>query len=635
MSFNILSLITDIKVWINPQGEILSLDEEDVEHADFIWDKFELSYDEALEKGWVRGWIYNKDAVFELDNINTASKKALDTIDNYLKKVPESYSCENLIMESGGSESKQGYISIPMEEVIKLGVSGAYNKAKKQTIMASKKDHILDEIRLENWDAVQAIVTSAQTELSPKEFENQFSPLAIAIDLVKLMGKAGLHFAKEYADNISEMHKDSTFTDGLYTLERNKAGEPFDLEPQSGPYPRALPTIEKSIGDIAPIDRIARVFDSGWISPEGEFICNEGYAHDDVAREMGLGDSYSAIDKGWIRFNIQGNNMYFECKKIPNNFKKIEQFLENNPDSVGKWVGLDFMDSKIYDYIDEADILKYGLKTMLEREDRNIKIKSFSLSYINRMAIELRNYSLKTGSVLDDLRPIASLWYENESGEKYILSDDELMNALMPEDYPYQHSRFPVLTDTVCVQNAPPLLEGHTSMNCIGPIVIALVQNKGWDWVDALTFAASTCERCLNILLEETTGEPYPDRDSAGTHCECCQYVDPEYDNYYKTVVQPEIDRDILEDSHFSCVGFKDLFADAGDSGTTLYNRNTDLAPQSDWRYPVRQEPNPTGHRPFMVDSPPGPKLKETTEDSHIFFFGPSFNQNLTKIKED
>jgi hypothetical protein len=354
----------------------------------------------------------------------------------------------------------------------------------------------------------------------------------------------------------------------------------------------------------------------------------------------------------------------------------------------------------------------------------------------------------------------------------------------MPEDYPYQHSRSPELNDRICIRNAPMLSEGHTTLNCIGPIVINLVQNKGWDFVDAIVIAASSCERCLNILLEETTGEPYDGRETSNTWCECCEMIDPEYDNHYKTVIQPEIDKRIEED-HLSCVGFKDLVAatpkeygkvwispndevmdlppdmihieyfqnedkydelntqrelqgeglinfvvkkgwvrkgetkrelyfsvydfddktisrlqkyidsnpqsligkedvrisfgenfrghksipaeyvekyglkyaiqrskeklvnaftladlikhaDGGGSESLMLTpRNTDLAPQVDWRYPIRQEPNPTGFRPFMTDSPPGPKLKETIEDSHIFFFGPSFKQNLTNVKKD
>ncbi len=612
--------------------------------------------------------------------------------------------------------------------------------------MPYDKDTLLDEIRLGNWNSVKDIVTSLQKEMSPDAFDREFSPIAISAKLVKLMGKAGLHFAKEYADNVWEIHKDSVFTDGVYTLDRNKSGVPFDMEPTSGPYPRGLVPVQKGVGDISNFDKISKVFDSGWISPEGEFIGNEGYAHDDKAKEYGLGSAESAINKGWIRFNQHGNMLYFEGKNTSDHVKRIEQFLEDNPESAGGIVNLD-LHGKIYDHIDAEDILKYGLKVMLAREDRSVKVsdlqkkpswkgwmppkapmelyhatavdnmdsikskglmpfgetteirkpavwmsdkpdfainhfnnrfpgkkgvllklsvdpkvcglhqsmvgypnvyvchetipanmiieeipltkKSFSLDYINKVANALRRYAQRTGAVLDNLKPLATLWYENEDGDKYILSEEELNNAYFPPDYPYQHFRGPELRDSICTSEGE-LMSGSTTMNCIGPIVIALVQEKNWNWVDALTFAASTCERCLNILLEETAGDPYPQeqKDSANTWCECCEMIDPDYDYYYKTVVQPDIDRDI-EDSVF--VGMKDLVAS---ESLMLTPKNTDLAPQADWRYPVRQDPNPEGHRPFMVNDRPHKELKETNEDSHIFFFGPSFNQNLTKVKK-
>ena len=84
----------------------------------------------------------------------------------------------------------------------------------------------------------------------------------------------------------------------------------------------------------------------------------------------------------------------------------------------------------------------------------------------------------------------------------------------------------------------------------------------------------------------------------------------------------------------YASIGLSDLVKQSSES-LMLTPKNTDLAPQVDWRYPERREPNPTGFRPFMTDSIPGPKLKETNEDSRIFFFGPSFNQNLTKIKKE
>jgi hypothetical protein len=125
--------------------------------------------------------------------------------------------------------------------------------------MVLKADKLLDEILLGNWNIVQDWVEKLQKELSPEEFENNYSPLAISIELVKLMGKEGLNLAKEYADKVflTSNEKSSVFTDGMYSLMRNKSGVPFEMEPVSGPFPRGLVPIQKGVGDIAPIDRIS------------------------------------------------------------------------------------------------------------------------------------------------------------------------------------------------------------------------------------------------------------------------------------------------------------------------------------------------------------------------------------------
>lgn len=639
------------------------------------------------------------------------------------------------------------------------------------------KSTLIDNILQERWNLAKDFLEGAKSKLSSEEFEKELNPLAVSIELVKAVGKPGLNLAKEYADNIFSYsnEKDSTFTDGVYTLDRNKSGVPFEMEPQNGPYPRALPTIEKGVGDISTFGRISfnKAFDI--------YIINIGESQLKFIIVATVKDANTIYYKQFENF--------YDVDWLLYGMKKEEIVAYVQIFTSGGKQGI----SKVYYgsglFVDK-DYRRQGIATAMYNEfekQKSIKLvpeaiqspegeefwksrKSFSLDYLNKIASALRQYSQRTGSVLDNLKPLATLWYENEDGDKYILSEEELRNVDIPEDYPYQHSRNPELREMVCVESAPPLMEGGTTMNCIGPIVISLVQDKNWDWVDALVFAASTCSRCFNILLEEVTGEPYLERDTANTFCECCEMIDPEYDTYYKTVIKPEQDK-VLEEEFVPFVGMRDLVAysgkykkvwidpsdeiiefditfahsdiikkflpnsdqyktsddayDAaisdgwirkGETGSLLYffvnelddqailrmqkyidndpdslvdkeivdidfgrrgagninvsaeavekyglksaiqrserqlvnafsladlitsseslmltPKSQDLAPQVDWRYPERQEVNPSGHRPFMVNDRPHKELVETNEDSHIFFFGPSFNQHLKK----
>jgi len=145
------------------------------------------------------------------------------------------------------------------------------------------------------------------------------------------------------------------------------------------------------------------------------------------------------------------------------------------------------------------------------------------------------NTQPKKQRAIDRLQPIPNLWYEDEEGNKIFpdLRGDMLPDDYMDGGYPYQHARFPVVRDSICTDEGE-LMSGETSMNCVEPIVIYLVTERKWTLPDAITVAATTCERCMNILLEETTGEPYLERDTAHTHCELCAIIDSEYDKKYK-----------------------------------------------------------------------------------------------------
>lgn len=347
--------------------------------------------------------------------------------------------------------------------------------------MASKKEDLLDEVQLGNWNIVQDWVEKLQKELPPEEFEKNYSPIAISIELVKLMGKPGLDLAKEYADNVfpEGVEKDSTFTDGMYSLMRNKSGVPFELEPisKSGPYPRALTPVQKGVGDISFKDRISISLSDivadfqkkpswkGWMPPKGPMELYHATAVDNL-------DSIKA----------QGLMPFGETSAI----KKPAVWMSDKPDFAINHFKNRFPGKK-------------GVLLKLSVDPKVIGIHQSMVGYPN---VYVSHETIPANMIIEEI----------------------------------------------------PVSKKSTSLR--------------------------------NVTSENT---------------------------------------DVF-------VGMKDLFKESSES-LMLTPRNTELSPQVDWRYPERREPNPTGFRPFMTDSQPGPKLKETTEDSRIFFFGPSFNQNLTKVR--
>ena len=173
---------------------------------------------------------------------------------------------------------------------------------------------------------------------------------------------------------------------------------------------------------------------------------------------------------------------------------------------------------------------------------------------LKNVVYAFRKYAQETGSVYDRLKPVVTYWYENEAGERYVPTDKELeapytMQELMKGEYKYQHLRMPVVEDSIATLDGE-LMHGEATINnAIEPIVLELVQKKGWSLVDAITTVAVTCERCLNILLEQATGEPYTEKDRVHTHCELCATIDPEYDRQYKEKEKHKTaQHDILDD---------------------------------------------------------------------------------------
>ena len=142
-----------------------------------------------------------------------------------------------------------------------------------------------------------------------------------------------------------------------------------------------------------------------------------------------------------------------------------------------------------------------------------------------------------TEKAIDKIQPMPSLWYENEEGKRYFLSQEELNNAVFPEGYKIQHSLNPQVTETVIDTDTNGEYSFNTTINCIEPIVLYLVQKRGWSLVDAVTIASQTCEHCLNILIEDAGGEKYPEDQKyhCNTWCELCKVIDPEHDAWYNS----------------------------------------------------------------------------------------------------
>jgi 8-oxo-dGTP pyrophosphatase MutT (NUDIX family) len=141
----------------------------------------------------------------------------------------------------------------------------------------------------------------------------------------------------------------------------------------------------------------------------------------------------------------------------------------------------------------------------------------------------------------------------------------------------------------------------------------------------------------LEQTTPETDGSSYEakssnfwvDQDEFNQHCanSFCPYLP----KFLSKLVQ--IHNESSKEGCLASVGVADLIKEASES-LMLTPKNTDLAPQVDWRYPVRQENPGIGHRPFMRNDLPFTRLKPSEEDSHTFFFGPAFPQNLTKLRK-
>lgn len=133
---------------------------------------------------------------------------------------------------------------------------------------------------------------------------------------------------------------------------------------------------------------------------------------------------------------------------------------------------------------------------------------------------------LKRGSKLVDFSNVKKPWTfhrEDKNGNVIldVIPDDP--SILEGDDNVYDRFRNVIVQDTI-FSNGDLIMEGETTINTITPIVKFLIE-RNWKLEDAIIAAASTCEDCLNILLEESEGNSYPPEQWAGTSCEYCKIL--------------------------------------------------------------------------------------------------------------
>lgn len=135
--------------------------------------------------------------------------------------------------------------------------------------------------------------------------------------------------------------------------------------------------------------------------------------------------------------------------------------------------------------------------------------------------------------ILDTLKPIPQLWYENDRGKRYYPTEEEMSGGYVEHrNYPYQHALNAQVTLSVCTTKGQ-VFTSNSSINCVEPIVLYLVTKMKWRMIDAIVLASQACERCLNILLEEVGDVHNYDRKS-NTHCDLCKTIDPIYEEWYR-----------------------------------------------------------------------------------------------------
>jgi hypothetical protein len=165
----------------------------------------------------------------------------------------------------------------------------------------------------------------------------------------------------------------------------------------------------------------------------------------------------------------------------------------------------------------------------------------------NHFKVKLKLQKKASKDITLAIKPEAqTFWYEDKDGNLILDASD---GEALKEPYKvqeltqgaYQNSIMPLVVHSITKENEGEIGRFETTINCIEPIVLHLCNKQGWKLTDAIVATANTCERCLNILLEQVTGEPYLGRDKAGTHCNHCAEIDPDWDKVYMSKQSAEV----------------------------------------------------------------------------------------------
>lgn len=107
-------------------------------------------------------------------------------------------------------------------------------------------DDVFKLIKSKDWDKLKKVFPSLKDDSSFYSFHHNLNPMTVFSTLYKELGKdTALNLATDYEKEVWGLHKDSVYTDGVYSLNRNN-GQPFDLEPQRTPYPNGLVPVMKN-----------------------------------------------------------------------------------------------------------------------------------------------------------------------------------------------------------------------------------------------------------------------------------------------------------------------------------------------------------------------------------------------------
>jgi len=155
---------------------------------------------------------------------------------------------------------------------------------------------------------------------------------------------------------------------------------------------------------------------------------------------------------------------------------------------------------------------------------------------------------------LDLLKPLDTLWFEDEDGNKLDWNIGMIPQtpAQYKEGLAYQHSHDLIVEHSICKPYVEPkwpvrwlialidimpnkwkgssneIFRGATSIsNGSYEMIKYLVEQRKFSLVDAHIVLSQMCSRCYNICNYELQGQIY--QANGNTYCKHCKIIDPEY----------------------------------------------------------------------------------------------------------